>query len=605
MKSKIIIAAMAASLLAACSKEIVQDAGEGKIYDITEIRAQLEYCDGKTYLSSNGTSFNVFWQIRDTITLMSNGGSSAVFSLQSGSGSSEAVFKGSLSSTAAPFFAVYPSSLGAVKASGKVSFSLPQTQVGSITAANGVMPSIAYIPDPEDDIQFINLCGIFRIKLTGSVTVSKLELYDLGGAMLWGDASLDANSTLADPSTWVWTLANGDNKLIVDFSNNMKTLSSSATTFYFIVPPGALASGARVIIYDENGTAIDEFCSAKDLTVERSVIKPMKTVAVGTYTLLDLEGGSNCYLTDRSETSVTYKFCASRGDGSVVSGISSAEDLWETQNGVSSFNSGNVGYLIDNVSYGAGCVTFNVLNRSGNAFIAARDSDSNILWSWHIWMPYSAAVSSATLSGGTVMMDRNLGALYSMTGTSYSSSQVAFTYQWGRKDPFTMPYHTGNYSTLHYTAPANIITSELNMSADIDWALKNPTVFINITEGGYWDQNNAADWDGDSKSAYDPCPAGWRVPSSAQIGELSLGDWNSDTFSRTDSYSSLVFPATGRRYYSSTGVHTVEKPQTSVHYWTRTHGTKQAVELTFSNSTAPKTANSNKFIAHAVRCVKE
>jgi len=613
MKKTVLFAALAASaMLYSCSRELTTiDQELNPVGEQITLTARLEGCseeESRTELHYEGNSAVALWQNADKITLISNGGAKADFSLTSGAGTTEATFSGSLNSTALPFFAVYPSSLGAGKGSGKINFSLPQTQTGSVTAANGMMPSVAYIPNPEEGINFMNIGGLFRMKLTAPdapVTVGKLEIYDLAGNMLWGDAHLNANSTLADPSTWVWTLENGDNKLIVDFSNNLKTLGTGVTTFYCAVPPGALSGGVRVIIYNQDGVAVDELCTGKDLTVQRAHIKPMKTTKVGEYTLLDLNGGANCYITDRSNTSVTYKFCASKGDGSPVSGISTAEDLWETQNGSASFNGGNVGYLIQNVAYGNGCITFNVLNRTGNAIIAARDSDNNIIWSWHIWMPYNAAVGSATLSGGTVMMDRNLGSISSMMGTSYTSTQVAFTYQWGRKDPFIMPYHTGNYSTLMSTSPAGIFTDELNMSADIDWSIKNPTVYIGISSGGKWDQNNIADWDGDTKSAYDPCPPGWRVPSSAQIGELSLGGWDATTFSRTDSYSNLIFPATGRRYLSSAGAFVIEKAENSVHYWTRTHGTNQATELVFSSTADPKTATTNKCMAHAVRCVAD
>lgn len=606
MKKTLIYAAMAAvAVLSACTKENPSEPSEpqGKCYEVTALNAKVEGCDeGKTYLTSGGNNFfKVYWQSNDKITLMSNGGSDAEFTLSEGTGSEEAVFTGELSSTSAPFFAVYPSRLGATKGSGKINFSLPQTQAGSVTASNGVMPAIAYIPDPTESATFMNLCGIFRIKLTGSATVSRLELYDLGGGMLWGDASLKADATLASPDTWVWTLENGDNKLVLDFSNNMKTLSGSAMTFYFIVPQGTLASGARVIIYDENGTPIDEFCTAKDMTIERSVVKPMKAVAVTTNTLLDLDGFANCYIADPSATSVSYKFCEMMGNTNTALGAASAEELWETLCTNTTFNSGNKGYVIKNVTHYAGCVSFKVNAKEGNAVIAARNAGGDILWSWHVWLPYYGTVEEATMGNGVISMDRNLGA----KTTSTSDTSIGFLYQWGRKDPFTAVYHVGNYSTAMTTSPTGIITSELKSDATVAWSILHPTTFVNITSGGRWDTNNAATWAGDNKTISDPCPAGWRVPSSEDYNGLTIGDWDATNFCRTESASGMNFSGTGRRYYSAnSGKHVLESAQIG-RYWTRTHGTNQATERTVNTSSALASANTNKVMGLAIRCVKE
>ena len=610
MKKTIYLTALAVTVafVSACTKEsnLKNEELQGGKIVITSLKATLEDCaETKTDLHyfDNGQTCRVYWQGTDKITLMANDGASAEFSIDEGTGTSSATFKGTLSSSTSPFFAIYPSSLGASLEEGSISFTLPQTQAGSVTAANGVMPAVAYIPeDYEHEISFKNICGLFRIKLTGTATIGKLELYDLGGAMLWGDAKLTANSTLSSPSTWKWSLENGDNKLIVDFSGNEKTLSESAMTFYFAVPPGALANGVRVVIYDGDGNAIDEFCTAKDLTVERSHLKPMKSIAVGNYTLLDLQGSANCYIANPSETTVTYKFCEIKGNSNIALTATSAAELWETLVTNTTFNSGNMGYVIDNVSHSAGTVSFKVKGHEGNAIIAASNSESTILWSWHIWLPYSGSVNEVTLGNETVSMDRNLGA---KTAAS-SDASIGFLYQWGRKDPFTAVYHPGNYSTAMTTSPTDAFSSELKEDATtIEWSVQNPKVFIDIASGGKWTTDSDATWAGDSKSMYDPCPPGWRVPAQAHYTGLTFGDWDGTNYRYAESYSSLYFAGTGRRYYSSGQTkHVIESAKIG-RYWTRNGGDKQAVECTIDNGKALATANTNKCMGLAVRCVKE
>ena len=595
----------AAAALYSCTRELpdaVPAATEGM--QVT-FRARMESCQDDESRTSlhylNTSTAATWWQAGDKITILSNGGSGAEFTLDSGSGEAEATFTGNLPSTAAPFYAVYPSSLGATKGSGKINFTLSQTQTGSVTAANGMMPAVAYIPTADDAIDFMNLCGLLRLKLTAPaeapVTVSRLDIYDLSGAMLWGDVQLTANATLADPSTWGWSLANGDNHLIIDFSDNFKTLGATAITFYAAVPKGALSQGVRVVIFNEEGVAVDEFCSGKDLTVERAHIKPMKSASVGTFKLLDLEGSANCYIASGTANETPYKFCAISGPGGAALAPDSVEDLWETIWGNSGFNGGNLGYVISDVAYDKGTVSFNTCGRDGCAVIAARNAGADILWSWHIWLPGGGTVGRAALTNGVVCMDRALGARY--------SSSSGFLYQWGRKDPFTAVYHTGDYSTLMTTNPANILTDELNMSADIAWSVAHPTTFIDITQSssqGYWEKDNAATWDGAVKSQYDPCPPGWRVPSSAQFTGLSFGAWDATDFLYTETAASLKFVSSGRRYYNSQNKHTVDKA-TAGYLWTRTGGTKQATYMSFNASTSPKTANINKCFGLGVRCV--
>ena len=101
-------------------------------------------------------------------------------------------------------------------------------------------------------------------------------------------------------------------------------------------------------------------------------------------------------------------------------------------------------------------------------------------------------------------MDRNLGATSATPGEVGS---LGLLYQWGRKDPFLgsssvtdnlQAVSTGTWST----------GSGLATPATLE---QNPMTFYTrlFMPNGSWDSK---------KTAYDPCPAGWRVPDGGENG---------------------------------------------------------------------------------------
>ena len=184
----------------------------------------------------------------------------------------------------------------------------------------------------------------------------------------------------------------------------------------------------------------------------------------------------------------------------------------------------------------------------GNGLIAAYDASGKILWSWHLWVTdYSPSSSGdATVLEPAAkrkmkytfradidqppMMDRNLGAragYVDIPATEIERSMAnGLHYQWGRKDPFPGSYTIKTISSV--TANASVpVEGLLNLySADgytflsrntsssrvtIETSCTNPTVVYNPY--GTWYTPEAEYWgSGTTKTFYDPCPQGWRVP---------------------------------------------------------------------------------------------
>lgn len=197
----------------------------------------------------------------------------------------------------------------------------------------------------------------------------------------------------------------------------------------------------------------------------------------------------------------------------------------------------------------------------GNALIGAFDENGVVIWSWHIWVcpemydPNTGQIKEEefledwTISGYK-FMDRNLGALsnvpFHKSYSSYNSSvaSMGLQYQWGRKDPFIGPAYsndvftgTGLLPVEHYyeewgvngstTSTAQMPTAGRN----IDYTVAHPTqlVYWNHSDGNptsvvslddigayLWGTNKGFVSEDTkelgSKTIYDPCPVGYRVP---------------------------------------------------------------------------------------------
>jgi hypothetical protein len=203
---------------------------------------------------------------------------------------------------------------------------------------------------------------------------------------------------------------------------------------------------------------------------------------------------------------------------------------------------------------------------TGNAVVCIKNGAGKILWSWHIWVSsvdFKSANTTTFANGSTVSytwMDRNLGALdVPGAGTSYATTS-GMLYQWGRKDPF-LPATVGQGSIIATTGALPIVSSaaitdsytkltgvpltlvnkgdsylrygtlgtsgSLTYANALSYSVQSPMLFLvnwaGSTASGAASATMGIDsWGGEfgqNKSVYDPCPAGWRVPS----GKASTG----------------------------------------------------------------------------------
>ncbi len=214
---------------------------------------------------------------------------------------------------------------------------------------------------------------------------------------------------------------------------------------------------------------------------------------------LSANGTANCYIVPPVYSS--YEFdCTVKGNSEESVGTpESAAVLWESRLNTNVLETGCV---VESVALEDGKVKFMLPfdTKPGNALIAVKDADGNILWSWHIWVvDFDPVQTGQVYYSGNMLMDRNLGALDIIPSSSDYGAYGLF-YQWGRKDPFLIP-------DRGTTVPVNAITAVYEDLSSIDLTVPTPTV---VYDNSYWGED-ATLW-GPVKTIYDPCPPGWKVP---------------------------------------------------------------------------------------------
>ena len=242
------------------------------------------------------------------------------------------------------------------------------------------------------------------------------------------------------------------------------------------------------------------------------------------YTDLSEAGTANCYLVQQAGD---YMFKSVIGNtDATVGNVKTVEVLWES---FGTDEMPNVGDLIASVSYKNGYIRFSTPEnfRDGNAVIAVKNSKGTILWSWHIWCAEEGWQEQVYYNDAGTMMDRNLGATSATPG---DVGTLGLVYQWGRKDPFL-----GASSISYYISAVSTGTWNSAPGGSTEEADENPMTFYTLNAYGSYSPKGR--WMS-TKTVYDPCPAGWRVPEGGEngvwakasgvpyLGSLSIDDTN-------------------------------------------------------------------------------
>lgn len=285
----------------------------------------------------------------------------------------------------------------------------------------------------------------------------------------------------------------------------------------------------------------------------------MDCYIIGSMNNLINEGGkyANCYVLTEPMTAYLLDVSCN-GGGETLSAISAVKILWQSDAGLIEhlvFNEedNTASFYVDAQTEEDDDEVYvkedgKYVMRTGNALLAAVDASDNILWSWHLWLVKGSAnplECYSTYSNGVTFMDFNLGAFGNSNGATDSSKKIldsyGLYYQWGRKDPFLRPYYhdcAGGEDEYVYSGSGSAAYVEYaetsSETGTVEYTIAHPTTFITNPAcvdsekgdgiGDWMHTANSSLWSGTTKSLYDPCPYGWRVPAASDFDCLKLTD---------------------------------------------------------------------------------
>ena len=334
-------------------------------------------------------------------------------------------------------------------------------------------------------------------------------------------------------------------------------------------------------------------------------------------------GTANCYFINpadaiTNEKGSIFKFEAVKGNSSeTVDNIASVSVLWRTFNNATTPGDTDVVKAVDYDDTGAKTyIVFQLpdTRQPGNAVIAARNAGGEILWSWHIWVPSTPITTIVdAVNLGPAMMTRNLGALIdSDASASNSVESFGLLYQWGRKDPFP-----GMRTITQWPSAAKVNGTQTTITTDdaeekmsIEASIANPTKLSLSHDSDWVTPSSSHLWESDSKTIYDPCPPGYKVPARDDTktiwsGNLGLTAGNYDTTYGWFKVGDSVFPFAA--YYNATGSTSLQYGGQRAMYWSATadpNSSSKGYCLFQKQGTTDATSLRKRYVA-SVRCVSE
>lgn len=533
----------------------------------------------------------------------------------------------------------------------------------------------------DDTFVFFQLSAIIAYKVSGSFAKAVFSgnnneavSYDVYQARIRQDKGKDARC-------YYWKPGNGSGTPVASTTYTSVPATDGETVNYIYLPSGSGASDQYNVSYSgvnfTNGFTI-KFLDGDDNELKRVSTSTAKNIHAGEllnlgditshlYTYvppaahdssltppadgseydLSKTASANSYIVDGSNAGYAnkvFKFKAYKGKGTTgVGKIKSVGILWETWNNAETVTAKSVISAVDYDKQTANeyyeiCFKMPASIHAGNAVIAAYDGDyeageptGNILWSWHIWVP-STAITSSTYGGISTaqMMDRNLGALVTAVGdadTDIAIESCGLFYQWGRKDPFPGPGSLpGGYDATSATVNGSVGTRAATSYTEIH---KYPNYFV-VTGGDStdadkdWSTDHSSSLWGSSKTAYDPCPPGWKLP----IFASGTGDiWDSSVASKTGlagyetnvahhwiklgvDYDALNPTTTGYVYFPYAGYRTQDSGDFAyagvrLHVWQAIGGSGSYARLLYAASDMQYVDTQRKGRGGNVRCVAE
>ena len=599
---RISILLAAALTLAACQKnETPSPSNEGAtLYATIE-----EVASTKTYMDANN---NIRWSEGDQVVAFMKSSYGHKYQLKSGfAGKVYADFSlvsgngGDLSAGIEwehnIVYYPYSESVEAEKAgSGYVlSATLPAEQnyaAGSF--GNGSMAMVAV--SENNNITFRNVLGGMKLQLNGTQKVKSITLEGKNNEKLSGAAVATAYTDETKPA--ITMAQSASTSVTLDCGSGVQLNESSATEFIIALPPVLFSQGFTLTVTDTESNTYT-VGTDKTNTVIRSSLLVMPAFKLG-----EAPDQSE---PDNAVDMILFDF----DDLTVVPGLSYT-------------------LTVDFEPYNAADKT--LVWNSSNPAVASVDSDGTVT----SLSEGRATITAVAVGGATATCEVTVKSCVSATvdyevdginyGKGIAIGDVVWApvncgyhntdypygklYQWGRK------YGQG-YSSSDASYPSGENLVEGPVMPSVGQAEDNKDKFYTSSSGDWSKIQNDQMWNSGTesspiKTAYDPCPEGWRVPTYSELNQLhrNRSSWTtsesrkgyyfSGEYTSIDGNPRVFFPAAGYRYHDDDA----DYRGSNGYYWSSRPYSNFAYRLGFGTSSADMNGN-YRAGGYSVRCVQE
>ena len=610
----------ASLMMAGCQKEDIQavepeqnDGSQELVAGDGQIIASIPAAETKTTYGTADADGNypVVWATGDAVKVYNPNTEShagVIYNLSSDPGASEAVFtvaEGSEPVTAETRYAVYPASAANVmSAAGELRISLAglRTQEFHSSVANnknniGDFPLWAKSENNSTVFEFENLCGAVLFQFNDYQGLGlKLQTLKLTSAKQYISGRARFN-----PENITETLTLVENggeagKSVSATYEELKIYSTPAATgysckgFILALPATTYEAGELTATITDTEGRVYTATIPQALTIKPGVttVLPVMnfTLYYGTANSVMVAPGASAevdatpYYTFKSNMTYENKpILDADGNGYVPADLT-ASVVWEQADGADALVAGSV---LSSCTLEGTKINVTAGSSAGNAVVAIKSGET-ILWSYHIWVVDGVVDQKYTYYDAVqpTFMDRNLGATDTALGDRDS---FGLFYEWGRKDPFAIKKNftraTGTvnetYTTKYYTTDIEL-TGLLarTTTTSVATAIQNPDkrIYYDGVDTDWYRSGGIAAFWGDSgneittfagcadepvkrvKTVYDPCPAGYMVPSYYHYSALSCGTGTDKTTSKTFTANkgwTVTYDGTGTATWPLTG----------------------------------------------------
>ena len=481
---------------------------------------------------------------------------------------------------------------------------LPATQVYSADSfGNGAFPMVAVTENMEDhNLKFKNVLGAMKLQLKGSMAVKSIKIEGANGEILSGAANVTAYTNNLTPAITMTGADQASKSVTLDCGDGVLLNEAVATNFYISLPPVLFQNGFTVIVTDVEDK--EYTIAATDAnTILRSAILVMPEVVIA-------ESGEGFPEEDEEELvipvlSVTlnstslklYEDDSVQLEATVRPADATNKTVVWTSSDATIATVDQTG-LVTAVSVG----TVEIYAQAGEVVATCSVEVNDKLMAKDYIDEYGINHGKGTLIGTVVWAPVNCG----YHATDYQWGKL---YQWGRK------YGQGNEGDA--TVPE---LSEGGVSLQGGQSANNKNLFF-IGSGNWLYQADDTLWNGGTeespkKTEYDPCPDGWRVPTSAELDILQKnnsswktndlgqsGFWFSGASSYSEAAPQVFLPAAGFRNY---GNGNVKGHGSNGYYWSsRPDYDNSAYYLSFFDGYESMESAYRRAGGYSVRCVQE